>query len=329
MPPKRTPPKCKKCNSNITPIRDRGITCSQCEFWYHQHCSGLTLDNFEELYRDKTPHWFCADCIKKKRDRRSSFIVPKPSAPPSSAPLVPSSTSAVSIEPTDSSVDSQNFIQRLDAIEQSLSEEREKVVTLNQRIEELENLIKNNPVTLRENPQNHHTEENFLEIRNLPLHSLVNPTATAIDIGSALGCVISETDVVCKALNESKGVLELKFHSLEKRANFLEAGKKFNREGQRFVINDQNIKIFVNEKLSSAQKRLHHRALTVSKANGFKFCWWCKGQLYVKRSEFHPPTLIKDERSLEEFFTDLVLSECERVAYQVQPGPSGSGGSRH
>jgi hypothetical protein len=314
MPPKHQP-KCKICVRNITAIRDRGITCAHCQEWFHQTCSGLSLEKFNKLHKDPAPQWVCQTCAKANKGRRSSFIVPTSPAPP---------TLSVS---TSSAVDSENLIKncitRLETIEKLLSEEKEKVNRLNSIIEDLQNQLKS-PHSQSPHPSpSSLLFEKFLEIQNLPLHSLVNPTATAINIGIAIECEIAESDVVCSTCNESKAVLRLEFHSLTKREEFLRAGKKFNREGKRFEINSQRFKIFVNERLSPEQKRLHYKAVTTLKSRGFKFCWWCNGDLYIKQSEFHTPILIKDEQCLDRYFSESLLPECERVVHQNQPGSSG------
>jgi hypothetical protein len=228
--------------------------------------------------------------------------VPNSPAPPTLSVSTPTATQS-SQPPADSELFIKNCITRIEAIEKSLSEEKEKVNRLNSLIEDLQNQLQSHqsqPSNLSPRPQ---LFEKFLEIQNLPLHSLVNPTATAIDIGIAIECELVESDVTCSARTESKAVLRIEFHSLTKREEFLRAGKKFNREGKKFALNNQSIKIFVNERLSPEQKRLHYKAVITSKSRGFKFCWWCNGDLYIKQSEFHTPILIKDERCLDRYFS--------------------------
>lgn len=300
----KIPKKCKICNNNITPKRDRGINCALCGSWYHgqQKCSGLTTAKFDELLKDSAPYWECNSCVQSKKGRRSTLIVP---------PVADSI-------PTPTKISPEECQRRIENLEKSLKEEQEKVSNLELQIEELRQKLSEAPVLAQDISPD---VENSLEIRNLPQQSLENPLEVAISIGNTIGCELTEEEVDCFA---ESSVLSLKFSSIATRWNFLKAGKKFNREGKKIEIDSRQVKIFVNEKLTPVQKSLHYKASKISKSHGFKFCWWCNGSLLIKREENHSPILIRDERHLNDMFSipQPVLSECPRAVHENGPGSS-------
>lgn len=311
MPP---PPKCNHCQRNITAVREKGITCAHCEKWYHQTCSGLTVKKFDQIYRDPAPHWFCDKCLKDKKDRRSSFLVP--TITPQTASAVRNTPAQQPSSSTNNSTDTQVLLSRLERLEKLLEEERVKFSALNDKFEELKRQLESSQTVTPHSDIN--SVENCLEIRNIPLNSLVDPLATAIEVGTAIGCQITEEDIECTVTRDSKPVLSIKFASKDVRANFLSEGKKFNREGKKFYINAQSLKIFINEKLTIQQKQLHYKASSISKANGYKFCWWSNGKLLIKQSENHIPIAILDDQHLERLFTHTpsVLPKCSGLMYE-------------
>lgn len=276
--------KCQICNNNITLKRDRGLSCVECGLWYHGHqrCSGLTTDKFDELLQETVPRWCCEPCTKAKKSRRSTISVPSSSAKEKSTPIVTN----------------EECLRRIEELEKHLKEEREKVNGLEQQIEELrQKFSEANASSVESTSQN--SVENYLEIRNLPQNSLTNPKATALKIGSSISCEIEEEEVECSV---DSAVLSLKFTSRETRRRFLRAGKKFNREGGKILFDDREQKIFVNEKLTQAQKILHYKASRISRSHGFKFCWWSNGSLLLKETELHMPITIRDEQQLDQIF---------------------------
>ena len=307
------PAQCKVCNKNITPKRDRGISCVTCDKWYHQSCSGLSVEEFEKLIKQTDLRWNCNQCQKAKKGRRSSFIVPQNSPATTSKKVLTSRTDSPLTSSSLASSKTNNLSEiwkRIELVEKQLKKQEEENSSLRDLIERLQQSISDLSIPS-------HSSEKILEIRNLPPSALENPTEIALLIGENIGCEINAIDVTCEASLDSKSVLSVAFESTNKRSEFLIAGKRFNREGGRFLYNGQRIKIFVNEKLTSQQKRLHYKASIISKSRGFKFCWWCNGELLVKKSENHLPIAIKDEQHLEQFFSqaDALLSECSRPSH--------------
>ena len=56
---------CIYCNKIFPTNYQESICCDNCNFWYHFHCSELSVDKFIHLSQEKNEKWYCVKCKNK------------------------------------------------------------------------------------------------------------------------------------------------------------------------------------------------------------------------------------------------------------------------
>lgn len=302
--------KCIVCKSNITPKIHRGLDCVVCNNWYHQKCANLTVEAFDD-YRSKSIRWSCINCLKK--GRRSSFIIPQTQKPSQLATTTPSTSTARNDIPN---------------IEREILELRDFKRTISDKIEFLENTLRqqreiiseqntkinNLSLELQESYNKINNIEssvvrNTIEIRGLPESSLKqDPTETVLKVASEFDFDIRLDDFHCKI---DSPVITVEFKSAFICQQFISSGKKFNREKKKFC---NKCKIFVNNKLTTEEKKLLYLTKKFASEYGYKFAWHTNGHVHLKQNESTHPIIIKNKQELDKIKTSSnLLSEHERA----------------
>ena len=52
---------CKKCVKKVKNT-DNGISCENCEWWFHAGCGGVSASLYKALKANEDQPWFCRDC---------------------------------------------------------------------------------------------------------------------------------------------------------------------------------------------------------------------------------------------------------------------------
>ena len=56
---------CINCDKNFPQNYQESICCDHCNYWYHFHCSELTVDEFLEHLPENSERWVCKKCTNK------------------------------------------------------------------------------------------------------------------------------------------------------------------------------------------------------------------------------------------------------------------------
>lgn len=248
------------------------------------------------------------------KGRRSSFIIP-PQSKPSTASQPSTSTQSTSTTVRNQPQETQQSLAELKGRIESLESALREVEIINQHqaqlIRELSGKITKfaEEEILREEKSH---VENFCEVRNLPESVLVDPIASTIELSRQIRFPLNVEDFTSSSTH---GVLTIEFRSLFQKRGFVAAGKLFNRLHKKF--NGQQ-KIFVNDKLTSAEKKILYETKVYGRSAGYKFIWHVNGSTHIKRNETTTPIVIKctlDLDNLKEADRNL-LSERQRVEDQ-------------
>lgn len=316
--------KCYKCDKNITLKLFTGISCVDCNKPWHWKCTDLSEQAIETVKENKLS-WTCAKCKRHStifsgpvvsRDSEplpsTSKTVPKPNRQKPSPASAPITISELSTEVSNLKQLLQTALLRIDTLEAQLTAKSSLVEKVSSEVHRLE--------VACDSIEKNRVDDN-LEVQNLPESSLEDPLTTALDIGAAIGCNISEEDLKSAPFCDRKR-LRLSFKSKTLRRQFLLSAKKFNRENKRFLVGSHRHKIHVNEELTAFQRKLFEQARVFKTANCFKFCWFgASGQLLLKKSENSPVHVID---SIDSLRNENLLSECERPSNQDSGMPSSS-----
>lgn len=312
------PNSCKKCTKNITSIRNPGLSCVICNNYWHFLCADLTEKAFKDLTTNKFS-WTCKGC------KRRSVILPLTNN--SAESLAPSSSTsnatASKTSETKQLIDSnritkleellQSALLRIEHLELKISEKATETASLSSKFDHLESQAASLEKQLN---------DDVLEIQGLPETSLAHPLDSIVSIGEAIGCDISENDLICSP-TRVLSKLSITFRSKAKRRNFLTAGKQFNREKKKFELNQQNYRIHINEPLSESQRKIYRETKTFARTHDFKFVWvGLGGVIYLKKSEGHAPFSITSSHALSTISNAPLLSELPRTENQGSPGSS-------
>lgn len=330
---------CGTCKSNLTAVRHPGISCSNCGVYYHYTCIDLGAKSIESIESDDL-HWLCSKCKKVGKGRRSNIIPAQLSSPRASRSLKPVATvqtvvpikksvATIITKPTVKSKpikiqenDKLAFLSAAikDLQQKHISEIAELKIVLDQvtrRVDKLstvEEQVVNlkstaNQLEIQTDLNERKLNTNFVEIQGLTRNDNRNIKTTIESITLQIKSSINSADIKYSytklaPLNSKKpDKLILEFSSFEAKQNFVAKGKAFTRSGQQFEEQNQHYTIFVNDLLTSYQKRLLFEAKQLAKINKFQFVWIFKSQVYIKKDHQSEPVIIKTFEALDTLFS--------------------------
>jgi hypothetical protein len=171
--------------------------------------------------------------------------------------------------------------------------------------------------------------EQTLEVQGLSEDKLANPESTILEVAKEFKVPLLCSDFVCNVNRRcSKPVIAIKFNSGLARTSFLHAGKRFNRERKKI----EGQKIFVNEALSTIQKKLFYDTKIFARNNDIQFVWFCNGLIHLKKAARSRLIIIRNRSHLEELENGtidhnqpevhLVLPEHSRSSNENGQAPS-------
>lgn len=320
---------CHSCKRNVTKVYFPGLSCVDCNHYWHFQCADISEKASKELTENNFS-WTCKKC------KRRSNILPGPSlnssttVAPSSTVSTQSSSSTAKINKSSKSNELKSStasstkqladkitkledlltaaLIRIDSLETKIGEKAQLTENLTAKVQSIESTT-----NLIEKQLN----DDILEIQGLPDSALDNPLSPIIAISEAIGCVISEEDLACLPARDSNKVC-ITFKSKATRKNFLIAGKRFNRNKQKLSLDQQSHRIHINEILSESQKKLYRETKAFASANNFKFVWvGLSGKIFLKKGEGEQPLIISSTLSLNNISNEAVLSELQGIANEV------------
>lgn len=312
------PSLCNKCAKNVTDKRFPGLSCANCNKIFHISCANLQQDSFKNIVKNQLA-WSCSNC-KNKSSTRKSGIFPSTSA----AQNTQVSAASTNDNLLQDLIDAFNNYrittdERIKQLENIVAEKSQQVEALKESVQKVE-------VTAEEIVQQ--TASNSLEVQGVPDEELSSPTESVLQIASEIGCALIAQDFDCSTLRSgSKPVIAIKFNSSEIRRNFLHAGKQFNRDKKRVKFANEEIKIFVNEQLTSAQKKLLYNTKSFAREQKYNFAWFCNGVVHLKKQDNSELIIIRSQIDLDilsENEAQIILSERERPEIQDERASSGS-----
>ncbi|XP_050679265.1 uncharacterized protein LOC126975419 [Leptidea sinapis] len=189
----------------------------------------------------------------------------------------------------------------------------EKLQNYNTRILKLEEQEKENSVLKIEvselkrqlNQQAQLSLNSELEIIGLPETPNENPFHMVLTTATKIGMKLEEADVNFASRagpRHSSGKNDSRPRPLAKREEFFKNAKM-----RRSALTTKDIvpagpemKLFVNERLTSTSRRLFRDARAWIKENGFKYCWTQRGNIYIRKHEGRDGSPAHQIRSLED-----------------------------
>lgn len=180
-------------------------------------------------------------------------------------------------------------------LERDCKEHWAHIVSLEEKIEEMQRISK----------------INFLELRNLP--KTQNETRTDLDryINNLLKTVNANVSNTCikdvfrlQGKKDNHPSLLIEFSNNTSKNNVIKAVKTYNQSNNE-KLNTASLgavgsnPVYVAEHLTTNAKKLHFIARKHIKNNLIKYCWTSNGKVLVKKSDLEPTVHIKTEEQLE------------------------------
>lgn len=303
---------CGDCKKNVTPKQNPGISCVVCKKFYHFACVKLSKEKIDSIEKNKLS-WTCKKC------NRSSTIIPADTD---------SASPTLTATPIETAF--QNFLAEFVIFKHSVEDRLTKIeahcANKHHEVGSLKTSLKSVELKARELEQ--FSVESFLEIQGLPENDLLDPDTLAQTVAQEIDCPIDNREISCAVSRSgTKPVLVIKFSSATTRLAFLKAGKRFNREKRKLELNNQKHKIFVNEQLTSDQKKLLYNSKRFARENNYKFAWFCNGQTHLKKTDDAQPIIVRTQTQLENLAQNEVINllpEREGDPLENQRTPAGN-----
>jgi Baculovirus FP protein len=301
-----TPIPCITCSKNITDIRSPGVSCCECAKIFHIKCVSIDKNKFAVDSKKPGFKWTCRECQQKSTARRSQIF-------PAVALTRNSITPSVIQPSTSAQADFHQQLQGLIAVLAAVSQEfADYKSATDARIALLEAQQVQSAVSVTSLSATVHkveskaedleqaSTEKVLTIQGIPEHKLTDPLEVVSEIATVIGCQINPAEIDCKVSRSgTKPVLDIIFASKTARTAFLHAGKRFNREKKFFLVNDEQHKIFVNEKLTADQKKLLYDTKCFARLNNHRHVWFCNGNVHLKKDDNSTLFIVRTRQDFE------------------------------
>jgi Baculovirus FP protein len=319
---------CCICNKNVTDKRFPGLSCKECSKVYHIICGDIKKSTFESITTDRTLSWTCKICKQKPSHRRSGIFPAVTASESNSGAVVVHKTSRPSLQLPTSQSQTEKQLQdvlaslnnltaafadykattdaRIAQLEACLTTRSEEVISLVNSVEK---------VTSKTEELEQLQSETLLTIQGIPESRLANPVDAALEVAQKIGCTITTADIDCfvSAAGE-KPIVVVKFSSKAIRTSFLHAGKKFNREKKRLIVNGAPNKIFVNEFMTAAQKKLLYNTKCFARANNFDYTWFCNNRVHLKKTNYSQLLIISSQLHLDDLAANVSVNDSIRIS---------------
>ncbi|XP_026746537.1 uncharacterized protein LOC113507810 [Trichoplusia ni] len=189
------------------------------------------------------------------------------------------------------------FLSRIKSLEEARKEDKKQIISLEQKIENLERKTRSSSIEIRNIPKtNKETKTDLCQLIQ------VMGKSVSIDIKDS-----DIRDIYRITAKDSSNPIITEFTTVIMKEKVLSAVKNFNKCRQKgdklntghLSIQGPNKPVFIAETLTQKSQRIFFLARAFAKEHGFAFCWTSRGAIYVRKSENLPQIRIQDEEDLE------------------------------
>lgn len=294
------PSKCSACKLGV-PLDGDYVTCSKCAACYHfDKCSGVAAKTWRGKSALRKADYVCSGCRADNvtTDENESVTIKL-----IRAELKPID---VKISGVMSSIEYQSS--KFDTILEQLKLYKEQIEGLKSEVKELK--VENSDLKNRVDKLEQYTRRNNIIISNVPYHKDEDVTRIVQNVGSKIGCTISDTDVdVCHRLPSASGqnagniivkfcrrVVKQEFIK-KKRSNKLTVG---NLEIASCRGSEQPI--YINEHLTVTNAEIFKRARQL-RNHGYKYVWTRDCKVLARKTEGSKIIYLHNLDSVEALFS--------------------------
>lgn len=299
-----------------------GLQCAgDCRKYFHATCGNVTKDVLSSV-SSQTIDWFCSSCKNKKRQ---SIVVldSTPLATPTTPHIESNSLNnfmlSIKADINEFKKQQSEMLSAITFISNSYDDINLKLANLDKQCEKMDAIALENTTlkkllyeqSVRITSLEQAPLMNCVEINGIPDHNDIQPTEAVATISKAIDFDFDANDIeYCRRTryapkNKPKNIIVC-FKDQMKKDTFISAKKNKSISTTLFIQHQQgtssnsNIgtKIFINEMLCPANKKLLFETKAFARNNGFKFVWVRDGLIYIRKTENQKFYCVRDVADL-------------------------------
>lgn len=276
--------KCGKCKKNITKTSGYAIKCADCKTYHHQTCTELTIEDAQNLSKQKNKQWICESCKDKSSNNSDS------------SESEGDNTSVIFNSTVTPKYGIEDVIKKLDLVLAEFQVIKNSHAELLQRYKDTEKENKN----LREEililkQQNEivkiqkHQEElkNNIVITGIPKIPIEQQPVIATKLFKNLNIEIKPSNITKCSQNEKTNIMKITLAREEDKKLVFEAkrtkGLITATADLGFPNEDDNI-IYINHDLTIENQKLLKLTRDFKKAHNYKYAWFSNGNVLLRKT---------------------------------------------
>lgn len=315
--------KCIACMDDL-PSDGRLMTCAECGLSYHigQNCSGIAASTFTTMGQTKRDNWVCKTCRTAKKRGGASVQGAGPVADSNEVlsglmeevkglhikldALLSLKTEVSNLAKTVREMGaSVSFVsKRYDSVMDELKSAQEKVAAQEVEMQSLKEMLQTQSQQVEnlfreQNDAEQYSRRANMEINGLKVSASENLSEWIEKLAETLEVPRFSTDDVVSihrlpAKHGATPAVLVRFASVAIKETW------FGLRGRLRQLHDSEIipRLFFNENLTRANRRLFWLARVAAKANGYKFAWVKGGKIFVKKFEDSPLIRVNSEADI-------------------------------
>lgn len=302
------PDLCKLCSKTFR-NKEQKIDCSGCKANFHLACAKNTDPNLKTDI-PKRNIWKCPGCKNKK-----FWFTQNTSTPTKETQHLDLDKLNETIEILRKAVEKHTeatnefreevnnlkmeVIQlnsKIKTLEDEKVEKEKKIITLEERVNKLEQQNSKKWVEDRLNTIDQKNLRNWVEIVNLPENLVVNPKEAALAVARESNIIINDSDIIDSYCVKKKNKVLVHFSSYnikqnyidkvrEKKLSVADLAKKRERNSAEQSSSKNCKKVYVNEQLTATNKRILWEAKDIARSKKWKYVWVKNGRIFVKKAD--------------------------------------------
>lgn len=315
--------KCIACMTDL-PADGRIMTCVECKLSYHigQNCSGIAANTFTTMGQTKRDNWVCKTCRTAKKRGGAGAQVTGPATDSgevlsglmAEVKSIHTKLDALLLLKTELSKlattvheleKSVSFLSnRYDTVLEELKSTQEKAATREAEMHSLKEMVQTQAQQLEQILREQNEAEQYSRKANMEIHGLkmslnenlsewIEKLAETLEVPN-----FSMDDIVAiHRLPAKQGAIPtvlVRFASVALKETWFSLRRKLRQ------LHDSDVipRLFFNENLTRANRRLFWLARVAAKANGYKFAWVKGGRIFVKKFEDAPLIRVNSEADI-------------------------------
>lgn len=275
---------CKECNGDL-PTNGNYVTCrGGCKQGYHFDCTTISQQTFNTRSKADKEAWRCQNCRKGKRKPTSSDEEKE------SESMIKEILSRVA----QMQIDIKNNYDALKIENEELKHKIDKLIKNNG-----EKDAKINELNIRVNELEQYSRRDQIEIYGIEESENENLQNIIIEIAEKIGVEIKDEDIhvvhrLGKIKKDKKPRAVIAKMQRKKTEEIINKRKPISLQG--YTNN-----IYINEAMSPFFKDLWWKAKNQARDMGYRYVWFKRGKLLVRKNEGNRPIRIQSEEDIEKY----------------------------